>query len=80
MHGCFERGNIIAKVTRPIISVQGRHFELASQGMTCDGRNEGGISLVDKIIHMVCSSWNPSSLPWLFSSSPSPSPNVVLYE
>ena len=30
------------------------HFELGRQGMTCDGRNEGGINPVDEIIHVIC--------------------------
>ena len=34
--------------------------------MTRDGRNEGGISLVDEVIHMICS---PHGILYLFHSS-----------
>ena len=44
VHCSLENCNMITRVTRFIIRVQGRHLELRRQGMTVDGSHEKGIS------------------------------------
>ena len=55
MHGCLECGNVTTRITLSIIWVQGRYFELGRRVVTRDGHNEGGISHLDEVIHMICS-------------------------
>ena len=47
VHCSLESSNMIERVTRPIIRIQGRHLELWRQGVIADGSCERGDNSVN---------------------------------
>ena len=43
VHCSPESNNMIERVTRSVIQIQGRHLELQRQGVTIDGSREKGV-------------------------------------